>query len=72
MWHLDVDNDDGVGGSSIIVSKEVEFKIPKKGICTEQTMQEYVSCLRLNMKQELEKADIACNAPALAYSDFNG
>lgn len=69
---LNVDNDNGFGGSSIIYRKENQIKIPGKGGCLEQTITDFMICINEKLLESLAKSSkLKCKVAALLFIDFN-
>ena len=71
LQHLNVQNDNGFGGASIVYEKKVQKKLKAKGSCQDQTIQEFIGCIRAELRKALQKSTVQCMVPALNFTDFD-
>ena len=71
LSHLNANNDNSFGGASIIYQKEILKKIPRDGLCKEQTMTQFLQCIKAKLKVALEKAQPKCKVAALNFTEYN-
>lgn len=71
VYHIDANNDDGIGAADIIYNKNIVRKIPGKAGCHDKTLKEVIDCWKDELARSLEKAAINCKVPALRFTRFD-
>ena len=65
IYHINANNEDGIGAADIIYQKKIVRKIPGRAKCHDITLKDVVECWRDHLALSIKKKNITCKIPAL-------